>query len=266
MKYDKSPNANTPGEHEAMLSSDYGQLSEHTRVSSSEMMVETLAVMPVEAQNTYNRIKEARPNAIVGFAQNGYFEIYGEDAKKAADILGTKLVMKELEGGGHVAVTGFREEEWVAHTLMVWAKGNDVFLSRTGEDGTQETVKDLRGADYFPVGLEWCFNDQIYKITDVNYEADTVTLVNLTDPTQPPIIQQDIKDFKEVSEMYGMPFDLDEAAEIKKAFLAEKATQAAKQPKQSILKKLKEHSQSISDKEAKKPEQSKKSKSKEMEI
>lgn len=242
------------------------QLSEHNGVPFPEKKVETLAVMPVDAQNAYNEIKEAHPDAIVGFAQNGYFEVYGEDAKKAASILGTKLLVKELEGGGQVAVTGFREDEWAAYASKLWAKGSDVFLTRTGEDGAQETVKDLRGADYIPVGLEWCINDQIYKITDVNYEADTVTLVNLTDPTQPPIVQDNIKEFKEVSEMYGMPFDLDETAEMKKAFLAEKTHKAEKQPKQSVLKKLKEHAQNISDKEAKKPEQSKKPKSKEMEI
>lgn len=259
-------NVNTPEGLEEELSSDFKQFSEHNGVPFPEKKVETLAVMPVDAQNAYNEIKEAHPDAIVGFAQNGYFEIYGEDAKKASPILGTKLLMKELEGGGQVAVTGFREDEWAAYASKLWAKGNDVFLTRTGEDGTQETVKDLRGADYFPVGLEWCINDQIYKITDVNYEADTVTLVNLTDPTQPPIVQDSIKEFKEVSEMYGMPFDLDEAAEMKKAFLAEKAQKSDKQPKQSVLKKLKEHAQNISDKEAKISEQSKKPKSKEMEI
>ena len=259
-------NVKSPEGLEEELSSDFRQLAEHNGVSFPEKKVETLAVISVEAQNTYNEIKEAHPDAIVGFAQNGYFEIYGEDAKKAAPILGTKLLVKELEGGGQVAVTGFREDEWAAYASKLWSKGNDVFLSRTGEDGAQETIKDLRGADYFPVGLEWCINDQIYKITDVNYEADTVTLINLTDPTQPPIVQDSIKEFKDVSEMCGMPFDLDEAAEMKKAFLAEKAQKTEKQPKQSVLKKLKEHAQNISGKEVKKPEKTKKPKSKEMEI
>ena len=259
-------NANTPEELEDMLSSDFRQLAEHNGVAFPDKKVDALSVMPIDAQNSYNEIKQAHPDAIVGFAQNGYFEIYGEDAKKAAPILGTRLLMKELEGSGQVAVTGFREDEWAAHASKLWSKGNDVFLTRIGEDGIQEAVKDLRGADYFPVGLEWCINDQIYKITDVNFDADTVTMVNLTDPTHPTIVQENIKEFKEVSEMYGMPFDLDEAAEMKKAFLAEKTQKAEKQPKQSVLKKLKEHAQNISDKEAKKPEQSKKPKSKEMEI
>ncbi len=226
-------------------------LADHNRATLPDTKVETLAAMPLDAQTVYNGIKETHPDAIVGFAQNGYFEIYGEDAKTAAPILGTKLLMKELEGGGQIAVTGFREDEWASHASKLWSKGNDVFLSRTGEDGTQETIKELHGEEYFPVGLEWCINDQIYKITDVNFKADTVTLVNLSDPSQPPIVQDSIKEFKDISEMYGMPFDLDEAAEMKKAFLAVKAQKVEKQPKKSVLAKLKEHTQAASEKAVK---------------
>lgn len=260
-------NADTAHELEDALSSDFRQLAEHNGVPFPDKKVETLEAMPLEAQTVYNEIKEAHPDAIVGFAQNGYFEIYGEDAKAAAAILGTKLLQKELEGGGHVLVTGFREDEWAASTSKLWSKGNDVFLSHTGEDGTQETVKDLRGEDYFPVGLEWCVNDQVYKITDVNYAADTVTLVNLSKPDQPPIIQNNICEFKEVSEMYGMPFSHEESAEMKKAFLAEKKSQTAeRQPKKSVLAKLKESSKEAKAREAQKPLPEKKPKTNEREM
>jgi len=260
-------NADTAQDLEDALSSDFRQLAEHNGVPFPDKKVETLEAMPLEAQTVYNEIKEAHPDAIVGFAQNGYFEIYGEDAKAAAAILGTKLLQKELEGGGHVLVTGFREDEWAASTSKLWSKGNDVFLSRTGEDGTQETVKDLRGEDYFPVGLEWCVNDQIYKITDVNYAADTVTLVNLSKPDQPPIVQDNIREFKEVSEMYGMPFSHEEAAEMKKAFLAEKKSQTAeRQPKKSVLAKLRESSKEAKAREAQKPLPEKKPKTNEREM
>ena len=260
-------NADTAQDLEDALSSDFRQLAEHNGVPFPVKKVETLEAMPLEAQTVYNEIKEAHPDAIVGFAQNGYFEIYGEDAKAAAAILGTKLLQKELEGGGHVLVTGFREDEWAASTSKLWSKGNDVFLSRTGEDGTQETVKDLRGEDYFPVGLEWCINDQIYKITDVNYAADTVTLDNLSKPDQPPIVQDNIREFKEVSEMYGMPFSHEESAEMKKAFLAEKKAQTAeRQPKKSVLAKLKESSKEAKAREAQKPLPEKKPKTNEREM
>ena len=51
--------------------------------------------------------------------------------------------MKELEGGGQVAVTGFREDQWVAKAKALWGQGNDVLVTQSGEDGRQETVKHL---------------------------------------------------------------------------------------------------------------------------
>ncbi|WP_339620205.1 DNA mismatch repair protein MutS [Eubacterium sp.] len=228
---------------------------------------EVLAPLPIAEYQKYQALKQERPDALVCYAQNGYFELYGDDAEKAAPILGSKLLKKELEGGGHVLVTGFREDEWPASTSKLWSKGNDVFLSRTGEDGTQETVKDLRGEDYFPVGLEWCINDQIYRITDVNYAADTVTLVNLSNPDLPPIVHDSIREFKEVSEMYGMPFSHEEAAEMKKAFLAEKKSATTKmQPKKSVLAKLKESSKEATSRQNQKNPTKKKAKTNEREM
>lgn len=251
---------------EALLQMRLQELHEKQKSLKLDYYVPPLRPLSLEAQTAYNAVKEAHPDFIVCFAQNGYFEIYGEDAKRAAPIIHSKLLRKELEGGGQVTVTGFKENEWILRSNMLWAKGNDVLLSRTGEDGQQETVKELRGADFFPVGLEWCFEGNIYKITDVNYEQDSVTLINLTNPSQPPIVQDNIKEFKDVSLKYGMPFDLEEAAEIKKVFLAEKGHRTAKQPKKSVMAKLRECSQAASEHSVKKPVKSKKPKSKEMEI
>ena len=82
---------------------------------------EKLGVLSFDAQTVYNAVKEANPDSVVCFAQNGYFEIYGEDAKKAAPVLDTKILMKELEGGGQVAVTGFKQDQWVSKAkAMFW--------------------------------------------------------------------------------------------------------------------------------------------------
>ncbi len=62
---------------------------------------------------------------------------------------------------------------------------------------------------------------------------------------------------------HGEP--MDEAAEMKKAFLSEKAQKVEKHPKKSVLAKLKEHTQSESEMAIKNPEQNK-PKSKGMEI
>ena len=67
--------------------------------------------------------------------------------------------------------------------------------------------------------------------------------------------------------MYGMPFSHEESAEMKKAFLAEKKAQAAeRQPKKSVLAKLKESSKEAKAREAQKPLPEKKPKTNEREM
>ena len=251
---------------EQLLKSRLHDLHEKQNKFKLGYYVPPLRPLSIAAQTAYNGIKEAHPEAIVCFAQNGYFEIYGEDAKRAAPLIHSKLLMKELEGGGRITVTGFKESEWILRSNMLWAKGNDVLLSRTGEDGKQETVKELRGTDYFPVGLEWCYEGNIYKITDVNYQQDTVTLINQTNPSQPPIVQDNNKEFRNVSLMYGMPFDLDEAAELKRAFLSEQRHRTVTQPKKSVMAKLKECSQALSEHSKKTPMKDRKPKTNEREM
>ena len=82
---------------------------------------------------------------MVCFAQNGYFELYGEDARKAAPILGAKLLEKKVHGKPNIPVTGFREAEWVAGSHKLWKTGEDVLLIKSGE-----TFKELKGAIIFP--------------------------------------------------------------------------------------------------------------------
>ena len=61
--------------------------------------------------------------------------------------------MKELEGGGQVAVTGFREDPVGCQGKGSVGQGNDVLVTQPGEDGRQETVKHLIAEDYIPVGM-----------------------------------------------------------------------------------------------------------------
>ena len=121
------------------------------------------------------------PKRLSAFAQNGYFEIYGEDAKKAAPALGTKLLMKELEGGGQVAVTGFREDQWVAKAKALWGQGNDVLVTQSGEDGRQETVKHLLAEDYIPVGMVMDMDGKTVRVDKVDFPNEEVSLTDITD-------------------------------------------------------------------------------------
>ena len=125
-----------------------GSIEDHIhKLAVQHGVTEKLGILPLEAQTAYNAVKEAHPEAIVCFAQNGYFELYGKDAKKAAPLLGTKLLEKKVRGKPSVPVTGFRESAWVAGSHKLWKSGVDVFLSKDGE-----TFKELKAADYIPVG------------------------------------------------------------------------------------------------------------------
>ena len=219
-------------------------------------MTEKLGILPLEAQTAYNAVKEAYPEAIACFAQNGYFEIYGEDAKKAAPALGTKLLMKELEGGGQVAVTGFREDQWVAKAKALWGRGNDVLVTQPGEDGRQETVKRLIAEDYIPVGMVMDMDGKTVRVDKVDFPNEEVSLTDITDRKNPIPFRERLSIVRSYVE--DAPAD--------SLWKAMDRREHPSQKKTSVLAKLKEHAQTAPDKGAKKPEQTKKPKSKEMEM
>lgn len=219
-------------------------------------MTEKLGILPLEAQTAYNAVKESHPEAIVCFAQNGYFEIYGEDAKKAAPALGTKLLMKELEGGGQVAVTGFREDQWVAKAKALWGQGNDVLVTQPGEDGRQETVKHLLAEDYIPVGTVMDMDGKTVRVDKVDFQNEEISLTDITDRKNPVPFRERLSIVRSYVE----------DAPAESLWEAMDRREHTSQKKPSVLAKLKEHAQTAPDKGAKKPEHTKKPKSKEMEM
>lgn len=221
-----------------------------------KMPEEKLASMPISAQTAYNEIKEVHPDAIVCFAQSGYFEIYGEDAKKAAPILGTKLLMKDLEAGGQVSVTGFREELWVANAKKLWSMGNDVLLTQLNDAGKAETVKHLRAEEYIPIGVQLEMSGRNVRVDAVDFQDGTVRLTDLSDPKQPLSFQESVA----VVRSY-----VEEASPEKLWAAMERGRTKTKQ-KPSVMAKLKEKTLAASEQKAKKPEIEKTSKSKEMEM
>ena len=219
-------------------------------------VTEKLGILPLEAQTAYNAVKEAHPETIVCFAQNGYFEIYGEDAKKAAPLIGTKLLMKELEGGGQVAVTGFREDQWVAKAKALWGQGNDVLVTQPGEDGRQETVKHLLAEDYIPVGMVMDMNGKTVRVDKVDFPNEEVSLTDITDRKNPVPFRERLSIVRSYVE----------DAPAESLWKAVDRREHTSQKKTSVLAKLKEHAQTAPEKGAKKPEHTKKLKSKEMEM
>ena len=142
--------------------------------------VETLAPLPIAELRKYEAVKQAHPEALVCFAQNGYFELYGKDAEKAAPLLGTKVLEKKVRGKSAMPVTGFRESAWVAASKKLWQSGADVLLSKDGE-----TFKDLKGADYIPVGATLMMDGIKCRIDAVDFDANEVRLTNIEDKNRP---------------------------------------------------------------------------------
>ena len=133
------------------------------------------ALLPLDAATEYNALKEQYPDALVGFEQNGYYEFYGEDARKVCELLGGKLLEKET-ALGTVPVTGFPSNQWVYRAKQLWQRGENVYLAGLNEDGTHHQTKYLRREDYLPLGATIHMEGRAFRVDNVNFDKDSVTL------------------------------------------------------------------------------------------
>lgn len=102
------------------------------------------------AQNEYNSVKEAHPDDIVLFQVGDFFEMYGEDAKQAAELLDLNLTTRAIPGAGRVAMCGVP-----AHNLE-----NYVEELRGKYDVTIAAAPDFRG------------ERRVYTLRSVDHEAE----------------------------------------------------------------------------------------------
>ena len=133
------------------------------------------ALLPLDAAAEYNALKEQHPDALVGFEQNGYYEFYGEDARKVCELLGGKLLEKET-ALGTVPVTGFPSNQWVYRAKQLWQRGENIYLAGLNEDGTHHQTKYLRREDYLPLGATVHMEGRAFRVDTVNYDRGSVTL------------------------------------------------------------------------------------------
>ena len=106
--------------------------------------------LPVQAQNEYNAIKEAHPDDIVLLQVGDFFEIYGEDAKQAADLLDLNLTTRAIPGAGRVELCGVP-----AHNLEQYVEE-----LRDKYDVTIAAAPDFRG------------ERRVYTLRSVDHEAE----------------------------------------------------------------------------------------------
>ena len=133
------------------------------------------ALLPLDAATEYNALKEQYPDALVGFEQNGYYEFYGEDARKVCELLGGKLLEKET-ALGTVPVTGFPSNQWVYRAKQLWQRGENVYLAGLNEDGTHHQTKYLRREDYLPLGTTIHMEGRAFRVDTVNFDKGSVSL------------------------------------------------------------------------------------------
>ena len=117
---------------------------EHLRAEEIRQRQQNL---PVAQQNSYNAIKEAHPDSIVLFQVGDFFEMYGEDAQNAAEILQLEVTNRNLEHSGRVTMCGF-------HTLdledcVEALRGEyDVTIAAVQENSKEHLVHTLLSYDH----------------------------------------------------------------------------------------------------------------------
>ena len=99
------------------------------------------------AWNDYNAVKEAHPDDLVLFQVGDFFEMYGEDAKQAAELLNMNLTTRNIPGAGRVEMCGVpadRLEEYVESLRDKY----DVTISTKGENSPERHTYTLRSVDH----------------------------------------------------------------------------------------------------------------------
>ena len=167
------------------------------------------ALLPLDAATEYNALKEQYPDALVGFEQNGYYEFYGEDARKVCELLGGKLLEKET-ALGTVPVIGFPRDQWAHRAKQLWQCGENIYLAGLNEDGTHHQTKYLRREDYLPLGATVHMEGRAFRVDTVNFDKDSVTLqdVALAEMRMPVFREEPlalVRELYEEQDMMGHP-------------------------------------------------------------
>ena len=102
------------------------------------------------AYDSYNAIKEAHPDNIVLFQVGDFFEMYGGDAKQAAELLNMNLTTRNIPGAGRVEMCGVP-----SHNLEMYVE-----KLRDKYDVTIAEASDFRGERH------------IYTLRSVDHEAE----------------------------------------------------------------------------------------------
>jgi DNA mismatch repair protein MutS len=124
----------------------------------------------------YNKIKAKHPDAILLFRVGDFYETFGEDAVKAAEILGIVLTKRKNGSASHIELAGFPHHAMDSYLPKLVRAGHRVAICDQLEDPkmTKKIVK--RGiTELVTPGVS--YNDKILHHTENNFLA----AVHLTD-------------------------------------------------------------------------------------
>ena len=93
--------------------------------------------------NTYNDIKHDHPDDMVLFQVGDFFELYGEDARQAADLLDIRLTTRNIHDVGHVEMCGVPSHALDGYVEQLRAHF-DVAISAAPEGSKERNVYTLR--------------------------------------------------------------------------------------------------------------------------
>ena len=99
------------------------------------------------AWNDYNAVKEAHPDDLVLFQVGDFFELYGEDAKQAAELLDMNLTTRSIPGAGRVEMCGLPSHNLEMYVEKLRDK-YDVTIAAAPGPGTERRVYTLRSVDH----------------------------------------------------------------------------------------------------------------------
>ena len=166
------------------------------------------ALLPLDTAAEYNALKEQYPDALVGFEQNGYYEFYGEDARKVCELLGGKFLEKETTLGT-VPVISFPRDQWAYRAKQLWQCGENIYLAGLNEDGTHHQTKYLRREDYLPLDTTIHMEGRAFRVDTVNYDRGSVTLqdVALAEMRMPVFREEPLSVVRELYEQQDEALD-----------------------------------------------------------
>ena len=125
---------------------------------------------------SYNAIKEGHPNEIVLYQVGDFFEMYGEDAKQAAELLDLNLTSRRIDGIGRIEMCGVP-----AHRLEQYVEKlrdtHDVTIAAKDDSGADYRTYTLRSIDH---EAEQAINEH-----EAEYGADGTQAFSAPEPALP---------------------------------------------------------------------------------